>query len=68
LDERFDTLIDALRREMLQHGYILERDDRQIELTKWINKKEGNKRVLIVDAEKVLKDFGIDLIREESGR
>lgn len=68
LDERFDTLIDALRREMWQHGYIPERDDRQIELTKWINKHEGNKRVLIVDAEKVLKDFGVDLIREDTGR
>ena len=29
LDERFDTLLDALRREIWQHGYIDERDERQ---------------------------------------
>ena len=62
LDERFDTLADALRREMWQYGYVPERDDAQLEITKWVNKTVGNKRVLIVDAEKVRENFGVDLM------
>lgn len=66
LDERFDTLADALRREMWQYGYVPERDESQMEITKWVNKAVGNKRVLIIDADKVKNNFGVDLIRDGS--
>ena len=62
LDERIDTLADALRREMWQFGYVPERDDAQLEITKWVNKTVGNKRVLIIDSDKVRENFGVDLM------
>jgi DNA primase catalytic core len=62
LDERYDTLLDALRREMWQYGFVPERDDRQLEVVRWINKVEGSKRVLVVDAAKVYERFKVDLI------
>lgn len=64
LDERFDTLLDALRREVWQHGYVVERDDRQIEVNKYINKKYGTRRVLVLDAAKVAEKLGIGLLPE----
>jgi DNA primase catalytic core len=64
LDERFDTLLDALRREVWQHGYVAERDDRQLEPSKWINKKYGTRRVLVIDANKVHEKLNIDLLGE----
>jgi len=64
LDERFDTLIDALRREVWQYGYLFERDDRQFEITKWINPRVGHKRVLLVNGEAVRDRLGIDLLSE----
>lgn len=64
LDERFDTLMDALRREIWQHGYIDERDERQLEPSKWINKKYGTRRVLVVNADRVREKLGVDLLNE----
>jgi hypothetical protein len=66
LDERFDTLLDALRREMFQLGYIAERDEAQIERPKWINTKYRTRRVLIIDAGRVRDGLGIDLLGEDS--
>lgn len=66
LDERFDTLLDALRREIWQHGYVADRDDRQIEVNKYINKKYGTRRVLTIDADKVAEKLGIRLLPEIS--
>ncbi len=65
LDERYDTLIDALRREMWQYGFLAEREKRQFEKRKWINTqwgKTGIQRVLVIDAEKVEEEFDIDLV------
>ena len=64
LDERFDTLIDALRREIWQYGYLFERDDRQFEVVKWLNAKVGHKRVLLVNGEAVHERLGVDLLSE----
>jgi hypothetical protein len=66
LDERFDTLLDALRREIWQHGDVVERDERQLEPSKWINKKYGTRRVLVVDADRVREKLGVDLLGENS--
>jgi hypothetical protein len=66
LDERFDTLLDALRREIWQHGYIDERDERQLEPSKWINKKYGTRRVLVVNVDKVRQKLGVDLLNENT--
>ena len=66
LDERFDTLLDALRREIWQHGDVAERDERQLEPSKWINKKYGTRRVLVVDADRVREKLGVDLLGENS--
>jgi hypothetical protein len=65
LDERFDTLLDALRREVWQHGYMAERDDRQFEPPKWINKKYGVRRVLVINADLVAEKLGIHLLEEK---
>lgn len=66
IDERFDTLLDALRREIWQHGYIDERDDRQLEPSKWINKKYGTRRVLVLNVDKVKEKLGVDLLNENT--
>lgn len=63
LDERFDTLMDALRREMWQFGYLVNRDKEQIEPSKWINKEYGTRRVLWIDAEKVYKELNVDILK-----
>ncbi len=65
LDERYDTLIDALRRELYQYGFLSSRAPRQFEVKKWINKKwgtTGTQRVLVIDADKVKTEFDIDLL------
>lgn len=63
LDERYDTLLDALRREMWQFGYLAERDESQLEPSKWINQTFGTRRVLVIDAAAVKDKLGIELIR-----
>lgn len=65
LDERFDTLLDALRREMWQFGYLAARDDKQIEPSMYINKQFGTRRVLVIDADLVKERLGIELIKQE---
>lgn len=65
LDERFDTLIDALRREIHQHGLLAEREFRQFEKKKWINKKwgaTGTQRVLVLKASAIKEQYDIDLL------
>ncbi|MBU0495142.1 MAG: DUF927 domain-containing protein [Chloroflexi bacterium] len=49
LDERFDTLGDALRREMWQQGLVVERDGGQMERKCYINRQAGRQRVLLID-------------------
>jgi len=66
LDERFDTLLDALRREIWQHGYIDERDERQLERPKWVNTKYGTRRVLVVNADRVREKLSINLLSENT--
>jgi hypothetical protein len=66
LDERFDTMVDAMRREMWQLGYIAERDERQMEMTKYINKTNKAVRVLIIDADKVRETVGVDLLNRDA--
>lgn len=66
LDERFDTLLDALRREMWQFGYLAERDEHQIEPSKWINNKFGTRRVLVINADLVVERHQIDLLNQKS--
>ncbi|MBU1751472.1 MAG: DUF927 domain-containing protein, partial [Chloroflexi bacterium] len=57
LDERFDTLGDALRRELWQYGFIAERsgDGKHFEKYAYINRDVGRLRVLILDP-RVLRD------------
>ena len=63
LDERFDTLADALRREMWQQGYVAERGDgRHLEKKCYISQKVGRPRVLVIDAEQVKQKTSIVLV------
>ncbi len=65
LDERFDALADAVRREMWQQDLIERRPDTtHYEETVWINSKVGTKRVLIVDPMKVWEKFEIALLND----
>jgi hypothetical protein len=66
LDERLDAMVDALRREMWQLGYIAERDDRQMEVVKYINRTTKRCRVLVIDADKVRDTIGVDLLNRDS--
>ncbi len=62
LDERFDTLADALRREMWQQGYVAERGDgRHLEKKCYVGRGVGRPRVLVIDAECVRQKTGIVL-------
>ncbi len=63
LDERFDTLIDALRRELDQHGYLVDRAPRQFEPNKWINTHHGSRRVAVIDVNLVRDRCGVDLLQ-----
>jgi DNA primase len=66
LDERFDTLTDALRREMSQYGYLAKRDPRQFETNEWINTDHGSRRVLVINASQVETRLGIDLLDSDN--
>jgi hypothetical protein len=64
LDERFDTLADALRRELWQQGFVAQRDDRNIEKKPYINREVGRVRVLVLDAQVLRSKAGIVPSRE----
>ena len=64
LDERFDTLGDALRRELWQQGYVAERDGAHIEEKPYINRTVGRVRVLVLDGN-VLKERGALVLTKE---
>ncbi len=66
LDERFDTLADALRRELWQHGYVAERDGRNIEKKPYINRDVGRVRVLVLDARVLREKAGLILSGERA--
>lgn len=57
LGEPFATAADALRREMAQQGLVAERDATQLERKVYINREEGRKRVLVLDA-RLLEERG----------
>ncbi len=59
LDERFDTLTDALRRELWQQEFVAQRDERQYERVTYIRGK-SNTRTLWLDADALLERTGID--------
>jgi hypothetical protein len=61
LDERFDTLADALRRQLLQQGYVARRAKGQLECKLYINRKMGNKRVLVLDVQTLREKAGISV-------
>ncbi len=60
LDERFDTLADALRRELWQRGFVARRDKRQLERVTYINTKVGRTRTLVLDSTVLLEKTNID--------
>lgn len=70
LDERYDTLIDALRREMHQYGFLAKKAIRQYEINVWIhsewNQPHGTQRVLVIDAEKVHEEFDFNFLSANS--
>ena len=59
LDERFDTLTDALRRELWQQEFVAQRDERQYERVTYIRGK-SHTRTLWLDADALLERTGID--------
>jgi hypothetical protein len=69
LDERFDALADAIRREIWQHELIDRRPEtNHFEETVWINSKVGTKRVLIVDPMQVWEKFEVALVPDVVAR
>ncbi len=60
LDERFDTLADALRRELWQQGYVSKREGANYERNTYINKTVGRTRSLWIDCNVLFKKMGID--------
>jgi hypothetical protein len=67
LDERFDTLADALRRELFHRGYVAERASGQYEKKAYINREIGNKRVLVLDPQALREKAGIVLNGDDEG-
>jgi hypothetical protein len=59
LDERFDTLADALRRDLFHQGYVAERASGQYEKKAYINRDVGRKRVLLLNPKVVREKVGI---------
>lgn len=59
LDERFDTLADALRRELWQQGYVTERGMDHIEKKPYINQAAGRPRVLVLSARTLWEKAGV---------
>ena len=47
--ESYDTLPDALRRQMVQANVLVQRDLRQVEASVWIGSANRTQRVLVVD-------------------
>jgi len=65
LDETFDTLADALRRELWQQGFVVARTERQYEQKPYINRKVGQVRVLVLDAKALREKLEIDFGEED---
>jgi len=66
LDERFDILVDALRRALWQQGYVAERDKDQLERAKHIRPLRKSKRVLVINSREVEKRDQVYLIENSS--
>lgn len=64
LDERFDTLADALRRELWQQNFVADRDKNQFERVTYINSNVGRIRTLRLWLDAVLEKADIN----QSGR
>ncbi|MBN1661610.1 MAG: DUF927 domain-containing protein, partial [Anaerolineae bacterium] len=65
LDERFDTLADALRRELWQQGFVTSRDGSHFEQKPYINRQAGRVRVLVLNGRALREKMGISLAEEE---
>jgi hypothetical protein len=65
LDETFDTLADALRRELWQQGFVAGRDGKNFEQKPYINRKMGQVRVLVLDANVLREKTAINLTGNE---
>jgi hypothetical protein len=59
LDETLDILADALRRELWQQGFVVARDGNHFEQKPYINRKVGQVRVLVLDAQVLRGKAGI---------
>jgi hypothetical protein len=67
LDERFDTLADALRRDLFHQGYVAERAKGHYEKKAYVNRDVGRKRVLVLDPRILREKAGIVLNGEDEG-
>lgn len=68
LDERFDTLADALRRELWQQGYVAKRDGKHFERKAYIDRKVGRQRVLVLGVKVLEEKSGISLTGKDEAR
>jgi DNA primase catalytic core len=62
LDEPMNTLKDALVRELQQGGYVARRDGHNIGMKLSKSYDGYDDRVMVLDAVKVMRDFGINLL------